>query len=308
MSESITFRLGWWLARISFWLNRFRTLPRADRVFLNAKPGTLVERRLFGFSFLCDVSRGGPPRLLYLEGERYVSEAEIVLGLLKPGFRVVDIGANIGYYCLLFFKGIGENGKVVAIEPSPENLRELRLNVERNNLNGKVDIIASAVGDQTDVVGLQSGLNSGITTDAEAPYRVPVDTLDNIVRETVDLVKMDIEGYEALALKGASRLLSQCPILFIEIHPVHIRNLGSTAVAVVAHLREIYDDIEIFEPCQSGTRLSKVFRRYTGIGQINQVRDVEAYVARVSIRQDALPFWAVCRASNHLRYRDCPTF
>lgn len=304
MNELVTNSLRWRLARAGFWLNRSRVLPRADHLFRNVKPGTLLERRLFGYSFLCDVSRGGPPRLLYLEGERYVPEADIVLSLLKPGFRVVDIGANIGYYCLLFCKGIGENGKVVAIEPSPENLRELRLNVERNKLTDKVDIIASAVGDRTDIVGLRTGLNSGVTSNDAAPYRVPLDTLDNIIKGPVDLVKMDIEGYEVLALKAASKLLSQCPILFIEIHPAEIRKLGSTAAAVVDQLRQIYDDIKVYEPRQTGTRFGNVLRRYSGIGLINQVQDVASYVSQVSVRDDTLPFWAVCQARNPRRNRE----
>src|SRR4051812_2686611 len=88
-------------AQLGFWLNRFRTLPRVDHLFRSAREGTVLERSFFGFKFLCDVSKHGAPRLIYAEGERFLAEAEIILKLLKPGYRVVDVGANIGYYCLM---------------------------------------------------------------------------------------------------------------------------------------------------------------------------------------------------------------
>jgi tRNA G37 N-methylase Trm5 len=119
----------------------------------------IVERRLFGFYFPCDVSKRGPPRLIFAEGERFIAERKIMTRLLKPGFRVVDVGANIGYYCLIFCRAIGPTGRVFAIEPSPGNLPQLELAIRRNGLVGRVEVISSAVGDKTGVVGFNSGTN-----------------------------------------------------------------------------------------------------------------------------------------------------
>jgi hypothetical protein len=107
-------------------VNRFSTLPRAQRLFHDIEPGTLLERGLFGHRFVCDVSRTGPQKLLYLIAERYVPEASLVRSFLAPGMNVVDVGANIGYYTLMFAQVVGPEGRIITIEPSPENLPELR--------------------------------------------------------------------------------------------------------------------------------------------------------------------------------------
>src|SRR6266404_6058358 len=72
--------LRWNIARAAFYVNRFSALPRAERLFRGAKPGTFVERRLFGHNFVCDVSRSGPQKLIYLLGERFVAEAIVIRG------------------------------------------------------------------------------------------------------------------------------------------------------------------------------------------------------------------------------------
>ena len=152
------------------WLLRepIQCLPRAEKIFRDVKRGTLLERRLFGHRFVCDVSRAGPQKLLYLIGERYVSEANLVRPLLAPGMKVVDVGANVGYYTLMFAQVVGPGGRIIAIEPSPcYNLPELKLNIERNELRN-VEIVSKAVGNFRGEVGLRAGINSGVVFDETA--------------------------------------------------------------------------------------------------------------------------------------------
>jgi hypothetical protein len=59
--------LKWKLAQFAFWLNRFRTLPRAMVLFQDVVPGIILNRSLFGYRFFCDVSRDGPQGLLFSE-------------------------------------------------------------------------------------------------------------------------------------------------------------------------------------------------------------------------------------------------
>jgi FkbM family methyltransferase len=288
--------LKWRVAQITFWLNRFRSLPRAKFLFGDVEPGTILDRSLFGYKFFCDVSRDGPQRLLFLEGERQIAEAGLVLKLLKPGFHVVDVGANIGYYVLLFRKGIGPAGKVVAIEPSPENLPELLLNVERNSLDKNVEIIEAAVGALTGTAGLQRGINSGITSDNGAAYVVRLDTLDNLIGGRVDFIKIDVEGFELFVLKGATHIISECrPILFVEIHPVQMRPHGISPIDVFRQLRQFYDNIELYEEPTNGSVFQLALRRYFGVGLVSKVDDIEGYISQVETKKElARPFWAVC--------------
>jgi FkbM family methyltransferase len=211
--------------------------------------GFLLERPLFGYRFSCDVSRNGPQRLLYLEGECCIIESRLLRGLLKPHFHVIDIGANVGYTTLPMASAIGDGGSIVAIEPSPENLPELRKNIEINSLSNRVEIIASAVGDAPGDVGLKGGINSGVVAYGEAPHRVHIDRLDNLVNKPIDFIKMEVEGYEVKAINGAVTILSaQRPVLFSEVHPLLIRSIGDSVERMIRTLQEIYSMIRYYEP------------------------------------------------------------
>jgi hypothetical protein len=87
-------------AQLAATLYRFNTLRLATRVFSNA-PDQVLSRRFYGRTLHLNVSRGNPQRLLYLEGERFIDERDIVRRLIRPGLAAVDVGANIGYYALM---------------------------------------------------------------------------------------------------------------------------------------------------------------------------------------------------------------
>lgn len=289
-------RISWRIGQITFWLNRFRSLPRAKALFRDVQAGTILCRPLFGFDFYCDVSRDGPQRLIFLEGERQIAEARLVLQLLSPGFRAVDVGANIGYYVLLLSKGIGVEGKVVAIEPSPENLPELHLNVERNSLDKNVEIIEAAVGAVTSVAALKRGINSGVTSDGSAAYNVRLDTLDNMIKGQVNFIKIDVEGFESFVLKGATDIISKWrPVLFVELHPVELRQHGISVIDVIWQLKQWHYETKLYEQPIKSSIFQKISCRYFGSGVINEVGDAEEYVSHVASQEAAKPFWAVCR-------------
>ncbi|HEV7517126.1 MAG TPA: FkbM family methyltransferase, partial [Thermoanaerobaculia bacterium] len=119
--------------RAAFW--RFRTLELSHRLFADTSRPTLFERPFFGYRLLVDVSRSNAQRLLYLDGERFMAERFLLRRLLRPGFKAVDVGANIGYYLLFMARLIGERGSISCFEPEPENLAELTRNIRRNGLD-----------------------------------------------------------------------------------------------------------------------------------------------------------------------------
>ena len=286
--------LRWKIAQAAFYINRFSALPRAERLFRGVEPGTFVERRLFGYKFVCDVSRNGPQKLIYLLGERFIAESILIRRLIKPGMRIVDIGANIGYYVLMFAQLAGPHGKIVAVEPSPENLPELELNIVHNNLYN-VEIISKAVGAESKQIGLLSGINSGVTQNARASFYVEQDLIDNIVTTAVDFLKIDIEGYEEYALSGATRVLSQDrPILFVEVHPHHLTQYGSSVERVVKLLRRYYESMTVIELSHPRPLIGKTIAYYAGRAT-NQVADPQAYFERCLTGDVNHPFWIVCR-------------
>jgi FkbM family methyltransferase len=157
------------------------------------------------------------------------SEAEIRLWrkFVKPGWRVVDAGANIGYFSMALAVLVGDAGKVWAFEPFGPSLELLRVNTRKLK---NVKIIERALHDQADVelpiltldelrTRPDASLNYGGIAVRQGQGTVLSTTLDHAIKGKVDFIKMDIEGSEVLALTGAAQLLRQRPILYLEEHP-----------------------------------------------------------------------------------------
>jgi FkbM family methyltransferase len=153
---------------------------------------------------------------------------QAVTATVKEGMTVVDIGAHIGYYSLLFAKCVGPAGRVFSFEPVPENFALLRKNIQLNELNqvqtfpqaifsGKKEI-SIAVPDESP----NSGDGSVVHNHGARQYLVPAITLDSFCVPSgvrPDILKMDVEGAEYDVLIGAQETISRCrPKLLIELH------------------------------------------------------------------------------------------
>lgn len=148
--------------------------------------------------------------------------------LVEPGATVVDVGANIGYNTVHAARLAGPRGRVVAIEPTPDNLAVLRRNVAAAGLtNVVVEPVAAgtAAGERELFVrGERSAVNSFFPESCYAHVtdvvRVPVVPLDELVDEA-SVVKIDVEGAELDVLEGMPRLLAAgSTALVVEWHPL----------------------------------------------------------------------------------------
>ncbi|PWH12467.1 MAG: hypothetical protein DDG60_13170 [Anaerolineae bacterium] len=159
--------------------------------------------------------------------------ADAVRLFVKPGMTVYDVGANVGYVSLLLAHFVGSDGRVFAFEALPANAERIRCNVALNALESRIRVVEAAVAERGgeiaffvhESVGMGKAAGSAGRRDEryQAEIRVPALSLDDFVFEQgnppPDLVKMDIEGGEVLALPGMKRVLSEChPILFLELH------------------------------------------------------------------------------------------
>jgi FkbM family methyltransferase len=145
--------------------------------------------------------------------------------LLKPGMRVLDVGAHVGYYTLLSARLVGAAGRVAAFEPSPANLRVLRHHVSLNRL-GNVTIVDAAVAGAEGTARFDLAHGSGTGQLAgDGGLEVRTVTLDAwCERQTFvpDLIKLDIEGAEASALPAAATILAARPPIFLSTHGVDV--------------------------------------------------------------------------------------
>ena len=172
-------------------------------------------------------------------------ELRFLSRFLQPGMTVLDIGANQGVYTLVAAKAAGAQGRVFAFEPSPSELAKLRWNLRLNRVRN-VAVIESAVaaGDGTTTfhaaIPMKGGF-SGIRRPAEGlgvtseVITVPVTTIDAFVGsyeiETVDFMKVDVEGAEMELLEGAHGLLTRAgrPILQLEFNDERTSEWGYAA-------------------------------------------------------------------------------
>ena len=143
--------------------------------------------------------------------------------IISKSMVVYDIGANVGFYTLLASELVGKSGKVIAFEPMPGNLKCLRKHLEINKCTN-VMVIDAAVSDKCGTVRFSEGQNNSVGHISEngnlAFNAVSIDTLirDEIIAPP-NCIKMDIEGAELLALKGAkSMLINYNPNILLATH------------------------------------------------------------------------------------------
>lgn len=147
------------------------------------------------------------------------------------GGVMVNGGANIGLECVILLKNQLFD-RVIAIEPHRRIFGYLQQNIQDNMLDAVVETYNVALGDQNTDISFNAmclASNSHILQNRDDPSEnlciVKMVKLDDLLidyDETINLLWLDIEGYEYYALKGAQRILSQCPAVYLEICPSHM--------------------------------------------------------------------------------------
>ena len=142
--------------------------------------------------------------------------------VLRPGDTFVDVGANVGYYSMRALDLIGSAGSIHAFEIDPRPLRCLKKTILKENLHN-ITLHEIAAGEKATTMGFSMKKDCGhssLTVD-DGKLRVPVGRMDEIIRAQGDSIiramKIDIEGAELPALRGASALLeAHHPLLGME--------------------------------------------------------------------------------------------
>ncbi len=132
--------------------------------------------------------------------------------LLGPGDIFVDVGANVGYHTVRASRSVGPTGRVVAVEANPENARLIAHTIELNGITNIELVPVALSGHRGHVVfGTHVGSNGGFLDAAmSASGRgtlVPTFALDDLGFEGVSVVKIDVEGAEAMVIDGATEVI-----------------------------------------------------------------------------------------------------
>lgn len=171
-------------------------------------------------------------------------ETDIVIKQVKLGQTVVDIGANIGYYTLIMARLVGPEGRVIAFEPDPNNFDILKKNIEMNGYKN-VTLYQKAVSQESGNIQLYFNRHGSISRtfdagDGREKMEVGAVKLDDVVKERVDFIKIDIEGAEIGAIKGSKEILSKWkPTIISEFAPKDIKKFGATAEEYLRIMQEL---------------------------------------------------------------------
>jgi methyltransferase, FkbM family len=186
-------------------------------------------------------------RLCYRGFKVYTDHAErrLLKTILSAGDVVVDAGANIGIYSEFLARRVGPTGLVNSFEPSPENFERLQCATRKLS---NVRVCQAAVGERSgrSTLYLSDKLNVDhrtYMTEGDSRSGVPIDivALDDYFKpgQRVDLIKMDIQGYELHALRGANRVLedNSTAKLLLELWPYGLKKAGANWLELIDALQ-----------------------------------------------------------------------
>lgn len=166
--------------------------------------------------------------------------------LLRPQSTLVDAGANFGYYVATLARALKKQCRILAIEPHPENFARLVRHIRLNDLQDVIECcevgVSDVAGRGTMVIPANNSGHAKIVSNQE-DGGVAITTLDTFVQthglEQLDAILVDVEGYEARALRGAANTLDRFrPLVYVEFWPPVMQQQGTSVEAVVEVLEE----------------------------------------------------------------------
>jgi len=193
----------------------------------------MMKKNVFNYSLYLDTSDKGISRTLFLYGQREMDHYKMLQEILVPGLKVLDIGANIGYYAIMESLAVGPTGRITAIEPMLPNINMLKRNIALNNANN-IEVIHGAVSKSTGTAKMflsaRSNLHtfhregSALTYLDPTPVDVPTMTLHDAGKRSKsrpELIRMDVEGHEVEILRqlvDLARKKIMTPLVIFETH------------------------------------------------------------------------------------------
>ncbi len=192
--------------------------------------------------------------MIFATREDYEVELAFLDRFISSGSVAIDAGANCGIYTVAMAKLVGSSGRVIALEPGEQAGQTLQRNIELNGLD-HVRLVRKALSDRDGSARLYHhggpvgySIAAGETEDGQSEEISSI-SLDSLLQQEgldrVDLLKMDIEGAEELALRGAETMLtSSRPVIVFELNPSAAARFGLDTDGAWRHLKRF--DYEFF--------------------------------------------------------------
>lgn len=212
---------------------------------------------------------------------KFEEQSSFMLDYLKEGMTVLDIGANIGYYSLIFSNIVGQNGKVYSFEPTKSTYTKFIKNIELNQCKNifSYNKALSNVNEKrklyyADDHGRNAFAPEGKNTEFEDVECISLDEFINQNNLKVDFIKIDVEGAELLVLKGALNFLKNYngPI-YCEFNKTKINNLEYELKDLVSFIINL--DFEICVYNEKKKKLEKLYNPENHNGDVIIIKSAE---------------------------------
>ncbi len=181
-------------------------------------------------------------------------ELDVFSTVARTSEAVVDVGGNIGLFTCVAASQM-KQGTVVTFEPVPTNLEYLRRNLDINGLTESVEVVARAVSDEIGTAPIYlaagTGTHSLASSVAASARRIEVEvtTLDHWLGDrVVDLLKIDVEGFDGHVLRGAMKVLERDrPTLFVEYSAPAMSAAGFEPTELLRRIFEFYETVFLID-------------------------------------------------------------
>ena len=209
-----------------------------------------------------------------LRGKYETGMTKLIKRIVKKGFVICDVGAYIGYHTTLFSKLSGKSGKIYDFEPQPFHYELLLKNIKLNKLKN--------VNPQKTAISDHSGIGNIYIPDENSPdsriykvkgekrltSKIKLETIDNLLKneKKIDIIKMDVQGWEEFAIKGATKTIRKNPELFliIEFWPKGLKEAGTDPFRLLTNIEKygfkIYTIHEITGKLKLETSFSQLIK------------------------------------------------
>ncbi|MDK2460227.1 FkbM family methyltransferase [Aphanizomenon sp. PH219] len=248
------------------WVRQFNFPRKAGLLHLICPRVGEKEIDLCGYKITLDLSD-------YIQRSVYLNvfepyESNLIKNYLKPGMTFIDVGANIGYFTLMGATLVGREGNVIAFEPSPYAYSRLENTVNKNNIS-QVSLVQAGLSNSKSTMQLyipdeKWGNHSPtiIKNDGGQPIDIPVFTLDEYLKINnimyVDLMKIDVEGFEPNVIQGAREAIESKKIhsILLEFNKHWLECNGSSVESLYQKLLALgfkpkNKNIDINSSCQN---------------------------------------------------------
>lgn len=186
---------------------------------------------------------------LLREGRDHELYETAIRELVQPGDTVLDLGANYGYYTILFSNVVGEKGQVHAFEPNQRTFTELSEHLSLNeseNVSAYNVAVSNQAKEETLFFLDESRARASLRMQNEHADHVQSTrcvALDSFFKEAdlkrLTCMKIDVEGAELLCIEGAQQTIRQhSPVLLLEVCEAHLLQFGASAHALLEKLSD----------------------------------------------------------------------